>query len=224
MNLHGRLRKLLLHMRSRVFLLIETEKKTIFFSTNNIFFLWVSWIWCLLSPKKQRMCSNVILDILTFTFLLICKILMKRVMLKIKTKKLVISCPLQTFEIHSSYTSYNNEKFAKGMNLSFYSWLSLWTSYKWENCKDKMSKMTLERYKCLLGLNKNHIKLNDKGKMLLVEKHIVLFLIPNQTEKATSTIKEQLPQSFIQLQKPQSLNGHTNPAMQHVQGLLHGVV
>ncbi|KAH0682413.1 hypothetical protein KY285_019924 [Solanum tuberosum] len=81
-----------------------------------------------------------------------------------------------------------------------------------------MSKMTLERILYFLGLNKHHIQLTYKEKMLLVEKHIDFFLSPNQMGKPTSPVQEQLPQPSVQLQQPQSIDGQTNPSMQLVQG------
>ena len=77
-----------------------------------------------------------------------------------------------------------------------------------------MSKMTLEHFLCFLGLNKHHIKLTDKENILLVKKHIEFFLSPNQTEKPTSPVQEQLLEYFVQLQQPQSLKGQINPLMQ----------
>ncbi|KAH0682416.1 hypothetical protein KY290_020982 [Solanum tuberosum] len=43
-------------------------------------------------------------------------------------------------------------------------------------------------------------------------------------EKPTSLVQEQLPQSSVQLQQPQSLDGQTNPSMQLVQGPMEGYV
>ncbi|WMV23306.1 hypothetical protein MTR67_016691 [Solanum verrucosum] len=57
-------------------------------------------------------------------------------------------------------------------------------------------------------LNKHYIQLAHKEKLLSVEKHINFFLSPCQPPKPTSSpVQEQLPQSYMQLQLPQSLDG-----------------
>ncbi|XP_006359333.1 mediator of RNA polymerase II transcription subunit 15a-like isoform X3 [Solanum tuberosum] len=87
--------------------------------------------------------------------------------------------------------------------------------------KLKMCKITLERIMLYLQLNKHYIQLAHKEKLLSVEKHINFFLSPYQPPKPTSSpVQEQLPQSYMQLQLPQSLDGQTNPSMQPVQANL----
>ncbi|XP_060182673.1 mediator of RNA polymerase II transcription subunit 15a isoform X2 [Lycium barbarum] len=85
--------------------------------------------------------------------------------------------------------------------------------------KLKMFKMTLERIVLFLRLNKHEIQLSHKEKLHSVEKHISFFLSSNRPRKpASSPLQGQLPQSSMQLQQPQSLDGQTNPSMQPVQG------
>ncbi|XP_060184404.1 mediator of RNA polymerase II transcription subunit 15a-like isoform X2 [Lycium barbarum] len=85
--------------------------------------------------------------------------------------------------------------------------------------KLKMFKMTLERIVLFLRLSKHEIQLSHKEKLLSVEKHISFFLSSNRPRKpASSPLQGQLPQSSMQLQQPQSLDGQTNPSMQPVQG------
>ena len=62
------------------------------------------------------------------------------------------------------------------------------------------------------------IQLAHNEKLLLVEKQIDFFLSPCQLRKPTSSpVQEQHPQTSMQLQQPQSLDGQTNPSMQPVQ-------
>ncbi|KAK4373504.1 hypothetical protein RND71_008888 [Anisodus tanguticus] len=85
--------------------------------------------------------------------------------------------------------------------------------------KLKMFKMTLERIVLFLRLNKHEIQLSHNEKLLSVEKHISFFLSSNRPRKpASSPLQGQLPQSSMQLQQPQSLDGQNNPSMQPVQG------
>ncbi|XP_049390587.1 mediator of RNA polymerase II transcription subunit 15a-like [Solanum stenotomum] len=87
--------------------------------------------------------------------------------------------------------------------------------------KLKMCKITLERIMLYLQLNKHYIQLAHKEKLLSVEKHINFFLSPYKPPKPTSSpVQEQLPQSYMQLQLPQSLDGQTNASMQPVQANL----
>ncbi|MCD7450032.1 hypothetical protein HAX54_003088 [Datura stramonium] len=90
--------------------------------------------------------------------------------------------------------------------------------------KLKMFKTTLERIVLFLRLNKHDIQLTHKEKLLSVEKHITFFLSSNRPRKpASSPLQGQLPQSSMQLQQPQSLDGQTNPSMQSVQGSMAGM-
>ncbi|KAH0685041.1 hypothetical protein KY289_022793 [Solanum tuberosum] len=87
--------------------------------------------------------------------------------------------------------------------------------------KLKMCKITLECIMLYLQLNKHYIQLAHKEKLLSVEKHINFFLSPYQPPKPTfSPVQEQLPQSYMQLQLPQPLDGQTNASMQPVQANL----
>ncbi|CAN4090225.1 unnamed protein product [Withania somnifera] len=85
--------------------------------------------------------------------------------------------------------------------------------------KLKMFKMTLERIVLFLRLNKHDVQLSHKEKLLSVERHISFFLSSNRPRKPSSSpLQGQLPQSSMQLQQPQSLDGQANPSMQPVQG------
>ncbi|KAL3338815.1 hypothetical protein AABB24_027774 [Solanum stoloniferum] len=86
--------------------------------------------------------------------------------------------------------------------------------------KLKMFKITLERIVLFLRLNKQDIQLSHKEKLVSVEKHISFFLSSNRprSKPSSSPLQGQLPQSSMQLQQPQSLDGQSNPSMQPVQG------
>ncbi|XP_055801617.1 mediator of RNA polymerase II transcription subunit 15a-like isoform X1 [Solanum dulcamara] len=86
--------------------------------------------------------------------------------------------------------------------------------------KLKVFKITLERIVLFLRLNKQDIQPSHKEKLVSVEKHISFFLSSNRprSKPSSSPLQGQLPQSSMQLQQPQSLDGQTNPSMQPVQG------
>ncbi|KAL3338813.1 hypothetical protein AABB24_027773 [Solanum stoloniferum] len=85
--------------------------------------------------------------------------------------------------------------------------------------KLKMFKTKLEHIMVFLGLNKHDILVTHKEKLLWVEKLISFFLSSYRPRKSSfSLLQGQLPQSSIQLQQLQSLDGQTNPLMQLVHG------
>ncbi|KAH0759739.1 hypothetical protein KY290_023232 [Solanum tuberosum] len=85
--------------------------------------------------------------------------------------------------------------------------------------KLKMFKTKLEHIMVFLGLNKHDILVTHKEKLLWVEKLISFFLGSYRPRKRSfSLLQGQLPQSSIQLQQLQSLDGQTNPLMQPVHG------
>ncbi|KAK4720728.1 hypothetical protein R3W88_010961 [Solanum pinnatisectum] len=85
--------------------------------------------------------------------------------------------------------------------------------------KLKMFKTKLEHIMVFLGLNKHDILVTHKEKLLWVEKPISFFLSSYRPRKSSfSLLQGQLPQSSIQLQQLQSLDGQTNLLMQLVHG------